>query len=348
MTISISCARCGKDLTDAASRECGVGPICRNLDNAILATYIPADVSAARAALAQVPATLVAKTKHIAALHDRVRDALHDVDAPSCTDWRTTIKRIEWLVSRTGGRCGQGARAFAAVGAALGYVGLASVWLDQAAKGAAIIWVQLGRTTAGWNGRKGINEQGAFLFVSGPRNKAANAATKAIEGRRFHTGAAHVAHRRDPKKAKSEPAAWSVPAAQFDAFLSMVQAHYPSHRILDAATGDVVSAVDTDGPADWKAFRTIARKAYRKANPKGTPRADTKPAPTCRIEDATDNVFVFAPKNGAFIADLKRLPWKSRKWSREYNCWIVGAVFRETVETLIAKHYGADALGGAA
>lgn len=42
-----SCSRCGKELTDAASRECGIGPICRKKNNAIFARHMPANLTIA-------------------------------------------------------------------------------------------------------------------------------------------------------------------------------------------------------------------------------------------------------------------------------------------------------------
>ena len=41
------CSRCQKALTDAVSLEVGVGPICRSIDNHVLAVTIPADLVAA-------------------------------------------------------------------------------------------------------------------------------------------------------------------------------------------------------------------------------------------------------------------------------------------------------------
>jgi len=326
MSIEISCARCGKDLTDAASREAGVGPICRNLSNALLATYIPANLPEAQTAFHGI---------RLADFGDETRASIANTYAavaetlrwPS-TDWRVTIKQLEWMVSRTGGQSGNGSRKFAAVAAALGYVGLASVWLDQAAKGKALIWVQTDRTNE-WNGRR-YADTGLYLFIASPRNRAGNDAIKAVRDRRFHTGAKHVKFVRDPK-AKSEPAAWSVPASAFDEFKRIVFAHYPNHAFAETAV-------------DWKAFE--AEVGVTAATSKSTP---PKPAePTCRIEDATDSLLVFTPKNADFITALKRLPWKTRAWNPTFMCWVVSSTFRDTVEDLIEKHYGKGALGSAA
>lgn len=42
-----SCSRCGKALEDPASRECGVGPICRRKTNDLVAHQIPANLGVA-------------------------------------------------------------------------------------------------------------------------------------------------------------------------------------------------------------------------------------------------------------------------------------------------------------
>jgi Family of unknown function (DUF6011) len=47
--VSRHCSRCGLPLTDAASREHGVGPLCRKKNNDIFAKQIPADVATASA-----------------------------------------------------------------------------------------------------------------------------------------------------------------------------------------------------------------------------------------------------------------------------------------------------------
>jgi hypothetical protein len=44
-----NCSRCGKELSDFASLECGVGPSCRGKNNDIFAKQIPADVASCSA-----------------------------------------------------------------------------------------------------------------------------------------------------------------------------------------------------------------------------------------------------------------------------------------------------------
>ena len=192
---SRSCVRCGKELTDAASMEVGIGPICRKLDNAILATHIPANVAAALDSFAGIPEL------PIGAVQDTFNNVLAALKAGGKSDWRVEVKRMEWMLSFEAVR--QVAyKGMLATVRALGYVGLASLWEGEAATGLATVRFESGR-----------------LFIKGPRNKGAVRAFRAIVGRLFH-GATKE---------------WSVPAAQSAAFTAAVHAHYPVNTGLDAA-----------------------------------------------------------------------------------------------------------------
>jgi len=55
-SVARHCSRCGAALEDAASRECGVGPVCRKKDNAIFSRMIPADLATAGALILSLSA----------------------------------------------------------------------------------------------------------------------------------------------------------------------------------------------------------------------------------------------------------------------------------------------------
>jgi hypothetical protein len=210
-----SCVRCGRELTDAASMEAGIGPICRNLDNAILARLIPSNVGLARELLGELDLTAVAPET----LPTMV-EVTSDINGETPTDdWRKTVKRMEWALSYGGNH---GLRPLLTkVVAALGYVGLAALWNGEAATGKA--------TVAFLNGR---------LVVSGPRNKAANTAFKSITGRRFH-----------PAKTLIERACWSFPASASDALFLAVVTHYPNHEgLTEAVAASKVAPVAVAAP----------------------------------------------------------------------------------------------------
>ena len=133
---------------------------------------------------------------------DRVSTELWDTGDRE--DWRTCVKRCEWLLSL--GLAGTNRRAIIATVEALGYVALAAVWLGDACKSKALVWY-----------RASDNR----LFIAAKRNRAGNAALKTIKGRRFHPPEA--------LKAANKTGGWSVPGRAFAAFKAVVTRFYPLH-----------------------------------------------------------------------------------------------------------------------
>lgn len=191
-----NCARCGLELTDAASREAGIGPICRKLDNAVLARLIPSNVPLAVARLSRV--TVSGLPEECAHTLNEVVAALTGENAASVLDWRVTVKRIEWLLSWGLGH--ETRHALMEIVRALGYVGLAALWNGEAATGKATVTFVGGR-----------------LHVAGPRNKSARISLKKI-GAKFHS----------EDKVNGIKATWSVPAASHAAFYTVIVTHYPN------------------------------------------------------------------------------------------------------------------------
>lgn len=283
-----TCVRCGKALTDAASMEAGIGPICRHLDNAVLARLIPSNVGLAREVMASLDLTSLAP-ETLPTLTEVAAD-LEGETPPD--DWRKTVKRIEWALSFSGN---EAARAtLTKVVAALGYVGLAALWNGEAATGKA--------TVAFLDGR---------LVVTGPRNKAANTAFKAIPGRRFHPAGALV-----------QKAAWSFPASAADAVLTAVVTHYPNHEGLASA----VEAAKAAKSAPAAAVEAV------------------KSQPKCSVVSAGVLLKVKTPYNPAFVGDLKAtIKWSDRRWNAAEKVWEVTANHEAEVKAMIAKHYGEHA-----
>lgn len=190
------CHRCGKELTDAASMEEGIGPICRKLDNALLAARIPSNVAEARAITNALGIeSLVSETMKTAM---EVVNAICGPGAESRADWRKEVKRIEWLLSfpenveRVGGT-------LTAIVRALGYVGLASLWEGKASTGVARLRIV-----------------GNCIHIAGPRNADFRYAVKQLPVWRFHPAQG------------DDKAEWSVPIAYHEAFNKLVLAYYPN------------------------------------------------------------------------------------------------------------------------
>lgn len=155
-----NCCYCGKELTDAVSIDAGIGPVCRKMENHVLAALIPAELGLARFAAARVTGlpeeTLPTFAKVTAAL-----------EVETNKDWRETCKRVEWILSFAVSYTAK--EALISVVEALGYVSLASLLNGEAAVGKATITCEGGR-----------------LYVKGPRNKSGRLALKTIKGWKFH------------------------------------------------------------------------------------------------------------------------------------------------------------------
>lgn len=130
-----SCSICQRELTDAASVETGVGPICRQRSNEALAKSFDANLGEARA-LVETAASkgLLATVPEAQATLTAIADAvLSDAER---TDWRTVIKQAEWVLSHNG--IGGRVRCLLQdLAEALGYHATAALWRGEVVVGAA-------------------------------------------------------------------------------------------------------------------------------------------------------------------------------------------------------------------
>jgi len=196
------CFRCDKPLTDAASLNEGIGPICRKFDNAVLARLIPSNLPKALANYKLIdPLSLAPET--VAAFVE-LETALTDPAAAERDDWRKEVKRVEWMLSFP--QKHENTERLKDFVLALGYVGIVAIWNGEAATGKASVTFYLYR-----------------LHVTGPKNKAARFALKKIPGSKFHAATP-----------TSKPS-WSAPASEFEAFRLAVCKHYPNYEGLDEA-----------------------------------------------------------------------------------------------------------------
>lgn len=318
------CFRCSHPLTDAASRSVGVGPICRQLDNAILARAIPSNMEAALAAYQTVdPLTLTPETlPTFMALEADLRAD----DAATRDDWRKTVKRIEWVLSHKQNY--NNIKALKAIVLALGYIGLVSLWNGEAATGLALVF--------GCNGR---------LFLQGPQNKSARFAFKAIPGWSFHKVGPDC-----PK------ALWSVPAGAFHSFRALVVAHYPNFEGLTEA----LEAAETHAKALAAALEVAkAEAAALKAAEEAKKAAEAPPdlppppvaqkaaqlpsgAPLVTIVEADGYLEVSTPFRISYINELRSINKMElpRQWSASKKAWIFPVEVKAQVEALVQKHYG--------
>lgn len=307
MIITRNCSRCGKTLDDAASREAGIGPVCRKLDNALLARTIPSDQARALsvAQLMVSEADAVTASAETAETFSRVLSDLTEGTGP---DWRTTIKRIEWLLSWDLGDSGEGRDRLYQVVEALGYLAIVAAWRGETASGKALAWLQDDRS---WDyGRGPQHEKGSFLFAQGVRNPAFNAAIKKCVAARFH------------KEGPNGKPCWSVPASQHEGFWRAVAVYYPNHSV--------------EGYDDL----TLLVKAAALAATSGKA-LTTAPAPGCRVTPAGAWIVVRTPhRNDDFIHWVKSLPWADRKWSSSLVAWLVRAEHQSALIAVARTCFG--------
>lgn len=307
---SRNCTRCGKDLTDAASMEAGIGPICRDLDNALLARLIPSDLDKAKAAFDNVDLTAVAP-ETLKTLNE-VYGALFADGAAAREDWRLEVKRIEWALSYPANNYMR-ADLTNVVGA-LGYVGLAALWSGEAKTGKAQVTFMNNR-----------------LVIQAAKCKAATATFRSIQGRQFHSVGTLT-----PK------AAWSFPATAHDAVYLAVIKHYPNFEGLSEA---IAQARKFSAPAPAPGI-VVPGVVVITDIPAPAPvlveaPAPVKAAPKCSITPVGVLLKVSSPYNPAFISDLKaQVKWTDRRWNAGEKVWEVTVNEESKVKGLLSKHYG--------
>lgn len=299
---SRECARCHRDLTDAASMEAGIGPICRELDNKLLAQQIPAVVALAVASFATINAADFAP-EALATLAD-VEGAINAPGADAQTDWRKTVKRIEWILSTSPAKASREAL-FATV-AALGYVALVALWKGEGTTGEATAYHLDGR-----------------LYFVGPRCNGGKAALRKIAGWKFHGYGAPGSN--------GKPA-WSVPAAAHEAFRLAVITNWPGTD-FNALAGAVEGA---------KAFEAAQPAPVVLIDQKPAQAPCEAPAPAATVEKGGALLSVRSPYNKTFIEKLKALvPYVDRRWNGAAKVWEVSVKHEAPLMALIAECYGA-------
>lgn len=98
------CSRCGRQLTDSASINAGIGPICRGIANKILAMEMPTAWDAERVqALLFVPAEVfpAAHQARWSAVYEKIftSKGMGQLDAFKGEDWRATIPELVFFMS---------------------------------------------------------------------------------------------------------------------------------------------------------------------------------------------------------------------------------------------------------
>ena len=295
------CSRCGQKLTDAASLECGVGPICRGIDNEVLAHVFPVDHAgvevAARALLADLGRVAPETSDTLAG----VATMLFGGVAPN-SDNRATVKRLDWACSFIHPEPKVRATCLALM-KALGYWGLAAIIEGQASTSAAEVSAVDGR-----------------IVVKAVKNKTAAMAFKEVKGWKFD----HIAK------------VWSFPWTMAAHVEGRLNTFYPASKFDMATIAETAKSQMSE--VAKKDFAPAVTAPIAKVMFLGCEIA-VKAAVTVTVEG--DKLRVKTPFVAAFVAELKTLPYKDRAWNlpEAPGVWTVAAKHAKYVATLLAKHY---------
>lgn len=175
------CSRCASELTDPASVECGVGPICRGKDNHLYSKTIPANYALAFAKISCVDSSTLSEEnrERFSALKNSVCSKATKVAERAVAekaeyashrkgmDLRDEIRTIDWLLSFS--MHPKTKALLVDIVRDLGYVALAGVLSGKASTGESKI---------------SFDDSTGMLKLQGSRNKAGIRAFRALAGSR--------------------------------------------------------------------------------------------------------------------------------------------------------------------
>lgn len=201
------CSRCGLPLTDVASRECGVGPVCRKKDTHLYAKNIPANYPSATALgmgmtgdwfHREVRKTWALVQKRLQKIAARAMASAEDNSLfhVKGEDLRKIVTDLDLMCSYRHPNSQARSNLITMVNA-LGYVGLAAVLSGEASTSKSELWFENGRVfMKGLNNRSGWRAMGQIPGVVRPSSRT----------------------RKDP---------YSAPAAQAVPFINLVRRFWP-------------------------------------------------------------------------------------------------------------------------
>lgn len=300
------CARCRKALTDPASWERGIGPLCAQKDTALFAKTIvqrPAMVLAAFMAVDQ--AKLPLETQEVFAILKEVAcekmfnlttQPGADGFAASGEDCRILAKCIDWLLSFRLDAVNKDIL----IGAVnhMGFVGLASVLAGKASTGESKVEFKDGR-----------------LYLLGASNKLGFLEMRKIPG-------VVLPRYRGAK----EP--FTVPAAHAERFFQVACEYWP---MFDADIAAVKKLC-----AEWVAANPerveVKQSVYNNNQPIATLR--------CRTEDVIVNFGWVKGKTESVVSELKgQIPSSSRTYNPETRNWFVKKELLDTLKKILSGVY---------
>lgn len=185
------CSHCSKALTDAISLEIGVGPVCRGIENEVLAKKVEVDEAMTVAAAQRLLILVGSLAPETQATMLQVFTTILSSDRPA--DLRATVKRLDWCLSFA--QPAEVKEMLLRLVRGLGYIGLAGILAGKSSTTPAT-----------------VTAVDARIVVKGSKNPYAASLFKKIPGWKF----------------SSVSKEWSFPATAGDAVALAVASAYPA------------------------------------------------------------------------------------------------------------------------
>ena len=283
------CSRCGDALTDPASRECGVGPVCRKKDTHLYAKTIVANFGIATVRALSMHENMLASevvdtwkdtVQKLLKAAEKVANITDDATIMQRTgaDLRAVVRACDLICSYE--HPDYNVRKIAIdVVQACGYIGLAAVLSGEASTSPSKVWFENGR-----------------VYMTGLGNKSGWAAMRQIPGI-------------TTPKYRGDRAPYSAPAAHAESFIDNVRRYWPMYE------GDI-NQVQSEA-ANWVAN-----------NPVRSSIAATSTTPvhsfvaTLRSQDFTVQ-FPWVRNQNMFelLNQFKAIPAKDRSYDAVNRIW---------------------------
>ena len=312
-----TCAYCGLPLTDSASLQAGVGPVCRGKDNALYAKGIPADLPAAKAAFQAVVRLISDSGAEVSSyFHSTALPAFEAALESETPDFRDAVRALVWVAS--------GSKALRAkvgpVVSALGYPAVAAMILGMAVSSPATL-------TLGTTPFKNRPETLGILNLVGASAPKATKPLRAFGGVKTTTG-------------------WCFPLANLDTLVQNLPHLYPWLTVEHPEGWSGLALARENALAAFKASQTPAVTVTTVVTPAPAPATAPSPVTVTPVggrpaaKNGTPRAGIRTPYNGGWIVTLKTLvPATNRSYSAADQTWEVDADFLPLVLAELPKFF---------
>ncbi len=312
-----TCAYCGLPLTDSASLQAGVGPVCRGKDNALYAKGIPADLPAAKAAFQAVVRLISDSGAEVSSyFHSTALPAFEAAMGSETPDFRDAVRALVWIAS--------GSKALRAkvgpVVSALGYPAVAAMILGMAVSSPAT----LALIPSPFKNRP---ETLGILNLVGASAPKATKPLRAFGGVKTTTG-------------------WCFPLANLDTLVQNLPHLYPWLTVEHPEGWSGLALARENALAAFKASQTPAVTVTTVVTPAPTPAKAPSPVTVTPVggrpaaKNGTPRAGIRTPYNGGWIVTLKTLvPATNRSYSAADQTWEVDADFLPLVLAELPKFF---------